>query len=210
MEKNFKKILEIFKDHQVRLQSKFFLEKFWLSDKEYINNWKVVSDSVFTKYFKHLPDLLFNKEFELMAIRGGTLFTEDEYLSLQKCMEAAGDKFFVVLENKNIRKKADDDLPYLQFKFPVSTTWKVLNNGDVNYPDISYDLLWIMNKEFFIFGDSGKWGKYSACDYYETPLDIIGFKSELEFVFQENFKRSKKEKEEIRGWLPKEYKEFIK
>ncbi|MDR1628195.1 MAG: hypothetical protein LBR79_05420 [Oscillospiraceae bacterium] len=210
MEKSFQKILGLFPEFQVRTLSQKFLEKFWLKDKEFTNDWEAVKEIVFSKSFKRLPDVLFNEGFEMIAQRGGTLFIKDEYLLLQECMKAAKDKFFVVVENRFIRKKADNDLPYLQFKFPVYTTWEELNNGDENYPDIAYDLLWIMNKDFFVFGDSGKWGKYAACDYYDTPLDIIGFKSELALIFQERFKQPKEEQEEIREWLPQEYKKLIK
>jgi hypothetical protein len=210
MEKDFQKILELFTEFHVRTQSQKFLEKFWLSDEELTNHWEAVKETVFSKSFKRLPDVLFNEGFEMMAQRGGTLFIEDEYLSLQECMKVAGDKFFVLIENRFIREKADNDLSYLQFKFPVYTTWAELNNGDENYPDIAYDLLWIMNKEFFVFGDSGKWGKYAACDYYDTPLDIIGYKPELSPIFKEHFKQPKEEQEEIREWLPQEYKALIK
>lgn len=210
MEKSFQKILEYYWESNAKTQSQKFLEKFWLSDKEFTNDWEAVKEIVFSKSFKQLPDILFNEGFEMIAQRGGTLFIEDEYLSLQECMKAAEDKFFVVVENRFIREKADNDLPYLQFKFPVYTTWEELNNGDENYPDIAYDLLWIMNKEFFVFGDSGKWGKYAACDYYDTPLDIIGFTPELANIFQEYFKQSKEEQEEIREWLPQKYKKLIK
>lgn len=210
MEKNFQKILELFQELQIRTQSQNFLEKFWLCNKELTSDWEAVKAIIFSKSFKRVPDVLFNEGFEVIAQRGGTLFTEDEYLSLQECMKLAGDKFFVVVENRLIRDKANNDLPYLQFKFPVYTTWQELNNEDENYPDIAYDLLWIMNKEFFVFGDSGKWGKYAACDYYDTPLDIIGFKPELASIFQEHFKQPKEEQEEVWEWLPEEYKKLIK
>ena len=210
MEKNFQNMLGFFLESNAQRQSQRFLEKFWLSDEEITNDWEAVKNTVFTKSFKRLPDVLFNEGFEMIAQRGGTLFIEDEYSLLQECMKVAGDNFFVLIENRFIREKTDNDLPYLQFKFPVCTSWEELNNGDENYPDIAYDLLWIMNKEFFVFGDSGKWGKYAACDYYDTPLDIIGFKSELVTIFQEHFKQPKKEWEKIRTWLPHEYKKFIK
>lgn len=210
MEKNIQNMLGFFLESNAQRQSQRFLEKFWLSDEEITNDWEAVKNTVFTKSFKRLPDVLFNEGFEMIAQRGGTLFIEDEYSLLQECMKVAGDNFFVLIENRFIREKTDNDLPYLQFKFPVCTSWEELNNGDENYPDIAYDLLWIMNKEFFVFGDSGKWGKYAACDYYDTPLDIIGFKSELVPIFQEHFKQPKKEWEKIRTWLPNEYKKFIK
>jgi hypothetical protein len=210
MEKSIQEILELYSEFQVRAKSQRFLEKFWLRDEEITNDWGAVKNAVFSKSFKQLPDVLFNEGFEMIAQRGGTLFIEAEYLLLQECMKAAGEKFFCVVENRFIREKADNDMPYLQFKFPICTTWTELNNGDENYPDIAYDLLWVMNKEFFVFGDSGKWGKYAACDYYDSPLDIIGYKQDLVSIFRERFKQSKEDQEEILEWLPQQYKELIK
>ena len=184
MENNFQNILAFFLEPYAQTQSQRFLEKFWLSEKEISNDWEAVKNTVFSKDFKRLPDLLYDKDFEMIAQRGGTLFIENEYLLLQECMKIAGDSFFVLIENRFIRERTDNDLPHLQFKFPVNTSWEELNNGNENYPDIAHDLLWVMNKEFFVFGDSGKWGKYAACDYFETPLDLIGFRSELSPIFK--------------------------
>lgn len=210
MENNFQNILALFLEPYAQTQSQRFLEKFWLSDKEISNDWEAVKNTIFSKDFKRLPDILYDKDFEIIAQRGGTLFIENEYLLLQECMKIAGDNFFVLIENKFIRERTGSDLPYLQFKFPVTTSWEELNNGNENYPDIAHDLLWVMNKEFFVFGDSGKWGKYAACDYFETPLDLIGFRSELSPIFQEYFKQPKKDLKEIKAWLPHEYKKRVK
>lgn len=209
MKKNFQEILKLFSELQIRVRSQKFLENFWIDEEDKLNYWELIKNKIFYSTFKHMPDTLFNEEFEQIVQRGGTLFTQEEYLLLQKCMKMAGDMFFVVIENNFVRKKEDDNIPYLQFKFPICTTWEELNNGDENYPDISYDLLWIMDKEFFVFGDSGKWGKYAACDYYDTPIDIIGFKPELAFVFQECFKQSREEQDDIRKWLPPNYRNLI-
>ena len=210
MENNFQNILAFFLEPYAQTQSQRFLEKFWLSEKEISNDWEAVKNTVFSKDFKRLPDLLYDKDFEMIAQRGGTLFIENEYLLLQECMKIAGDSFFVLIENRFIRERTDNDLPHLQFKFPVNTSWEELNNGNENYPDIAHDLLWVMNKEFFVFGDSGKWGKYAACDYFDTPLDLIGFKSVLSPIFQEYFKQPKKELKKIKAWLPDEYKKCLK
>lgn len=53
------------------------------------------------------------------------------------------------------------------------------------------------------------WGKYTANDYNDTPLDIIGFKPELACDFKEQFKQQADEQEEIWKWLPHEYKKLI-
>jgi hypothetical protein len=86
----------------------------------------------------------------------------------------------------------------------------MLKNGDENFPDISFDFLLLMDLNFFVFGDSGRWGKYAASDYHYTPLDIIGFKSELADIFREQFKQPKEDWEEIQKRLPQKYKKIIK
>ena len=154
---------------------------------------------------------MFNESFKLIAQKAGILFTKEEYFALQKCMKVSGDEYFVIIENKFARN-AIGDYPRLRFKFSVDTTWKELNNDDEkDFSDISsYDLILNPQKHFYVFGDSGKWGKYVANDYNYTPLDIIGFKPELAHIFKEYFKQSKEEQEEIREWLPHKYKELIK
>lgn len=196
-------------DSQVRILSNNFLEKYWLSHDEMSSIWIPIRDKIFCPNSKTLPDLMFNEGFELIAQRGGVLFTKEEYYAFQNCMKIARDKYFVLIENESVRN-TKGDLPHLRFKFPVDTTWEMLNNGDEYFPDISLELLSIMNKHFFVFGDSGKWGKYAASDYYDTPLDIIGFEPGLASVFNTYFKQSKKDQKEVMEWLPLEYRKRVK
>lgn len=90
-------------------------------------------------------------------------------------------------------------------KFPVDITWNEPING--NY--ISAILLEMPLNEYYVFGSSGSFGKYSANDYGK-PLDIIGFKNELSFAFNEHFKQSKEEKTALLELLPERYKGFIR
>ena len=213
MDGDFEKIIKQYNnpevDSQVRILSDKFLNEYWLPNEEMLNFWLPIKNRIFRPDSKDLPDLIFRKDFELIVQRGGILFTKEEYYALQNCMKIAGDKYFVLIENEFVRN-TKGGFPHLRFKFPINTTWETLNNGDENYPDISFETLFIMDKHFFVFGDSGKWGKYSAGNYGYTPLDIIGFNPELAPVFQEHFKLPKEEWEEIREWLPPKYKRLIK
>lgn len=197
---------------QDRELSKKYLENYWLGVNELNNNWLPIKNRIFNSYSKDLPELMFNEGFELIAQKAGILFTKVEYEALQKCMKVAGDEYFVIFENKTAGNTMPDYHP-LRFKFPVNTTWKELSNGDEKNltTDISsYDLLLNPQKHFFVFGDSGKWGKYTANDYHDTPLDIIGFKPEVAHLFQQHFRQSKEEQEEIWEWLPPEYQKIMK
>jgi hypothetical protein len=207
-ENEYQEILEYYIDLEARNLSEFFLKKYWLTNTEMLNFWIPIKNRIFNINSIDLPDLMFNKGFELIAQRGGILFTKEEYFALQNCMKVAGDKYFVLIENKFTRN-TEGDFPHLRFKFPADTTWEMLNNGDENFPDISSEAIFIMNKHFFVFGDSGKWGKYAASDYHNTPLDIIGFKPNLNSIFKEQFKQSKEDQDEIREWLPKNYRNHV-
>lgn len=198
-------------DYQIRKLSIRYLKKNWLHITLLNNYWLPIKNSIFKPGSKDLPEQMFNEDFELIAQKAGILFTKEEYSSLQKCMKIAGDQHFVIIENRTKKNTITDYHP-LRFVFSIDTTWEELNNDDDHsYNDISsYDLILNPQKHFFVFGDSGKWGKYTANDYNDTPLDIIGFKPGLAPVFREQFKQTKDEREEIRNWLPQEYKKLIK
>jgi hypothetical protein len=198
---------------QDRDLSKRYLEKYWLDITEFYSFWLPIKNKIFNPDSKDLPELMFNEGFKLLAQKAGILFTEVEYYALQKCMKAAGDQFFVIIENKNTLHSIRSDHIRLRFKYPVNTTWIELCNDNEKHLSTeisSYDLLINPQKHFYVFGDSGKWGKYTANAYGYTPLDIIGFKHELASIFQEHFKPSKKEQKEIHKWLPREYSKLIK
>lgn len=198
---------------QDRDLSKRYLEKYWLDITEFNSCWLPIKNKIFNPDSKDLPELMFDEGFELLAQKAGILFTKEEYYALQKCMKAAGDQFFVIIENKHTPHAIGSDHIRLRFKYPVNTTWSELCNGNEEHLTTeisSYDLLINPQKHFFVFGDSGKWGKYTANAYSYTPLDIIGFKPELASIFSEQFKQPEDEQEEIREWLPQEYKKLIK
>jgi hypothetical protein len=176
------------------------LQKYWLPEQEYLNIWKAIQDKIFVEG-KSLPDLIYHSQFELIALRGGCLFLEEDFKQLQKAMQKAGEKYFVIIQRSQEFTVGE---PMFRMKFPVNITWKELTSG--NY--ISAVLFEMSYNEYFVFSESGSWGKYSANDY-DYPLDIIGFKSELASIFREQFEQPKEEKEEIREWLPQEYKALI-
>jgi len=178
-----------------------YLQKYWLLEQEYLSVWKPIQDKIFIQR-KCLPDLIFHPEFEMTALRGGCLFLEEDFSQLQKAMREIGEEYFVIIQHSQEFMEGE---PMFRMKFPVNITWKELISG--NY--ISAVLFEMSYNEYFVFSESGNWGKYSANDY-EYPLDIIGFKPELASVFREHFKQSKEEREEIREWLPQKYKKLIK
>ena len=67
-------------------------------------------------------------------------------------------------------------------------------------------MLEMIHNEYFVFSESGLWGKYSANEY-KNPVDVIGFKPECEPIIRKQFKQSEEEWEEIKEWLPPKYKD---
>lgn len=178
-----------------------YLKKYWLPEQEYLRAWKPIQDKIFFEG-KSLPNLIYHPEFEIIALNGGCLFMEEDFLQLQKVMQRVGEEYFIVIQHSQDFTEGE---PMFRMKFPVNITWNEITSG--NY--ISAVLLEMSYNEYFVFGSKGNWGKYSANDY-ENPLDIIGFKPELAHIFEEHFKQAKEEQEEIRELLPQEYKGLVK
>ena len=187
-----------------------YLNKYWLTESEYLSRWKKIHQRIFNNIHICLPDLVFNSTFNLIALRGGRLFEKVDFLQLQKSLIEIGETHFVVIENTFDDKLFENtfgtyhELAF-RMKYPTNISWEELNNGSF----ISSTIVEDMHKEFFVFSESGKWGKYAANDY-KQPLDIIGFKPEYEAIFKNNFEQPSEEWEEIKEWLPPKYKDIIK
>lgn len=178
-----------------------YLNKYWLREQDYQKNWKPIQNNVFYQD-KGLPDLVYRLGFTVIALEGGSLFTEEDFKQLQNAMLEVGDDSFVIIQRSQESMQGE---PMFRMKFPVNVTWDELMSG--NY--ISAVLFEMNYNEYFVFSESGSWGKYSANDYVR-PLDLIGFNSELYPIFKKYFKQSQEEQEEIQEWLPREYKVLMK
>lgn len=178
-----------------------YLKRYFLPPVEYSQKWKPVQSSIFQNEKIGLPANVFKEGFALKAMRGGVLFEREDFENLQNCIKVIGDKNLIIIQNDfggAIKK------PLLRMKYPVDITWERLMSGNF----VSTVLFEMFANEYFVFSESGNWGKYSANDY-EYPLDIIGFEPKLAHIFQEYFRQPKEEQEEIREWLPQEYKALI-
>jgi hypothetical protein len=174
-----------------------YLERYWLSFAEYQSTWKQVQDRVFTSQEVGLPEMVFSPGYELQATRGGCLFVREEFVRLQECTQAISEKFLFVIENTFGGRVKD---PVFRMKFPTGISWEELAGGNF----ASSILLEMPHKEYFVFGESGAWGKYTANDY-EFPLDIVGFKQEVSSVFRNRSKTSESEEREVAQLLPPAY-----
>jgi hypothetical protein len=186
--------LEIYPD------SKDYIKKYWLNEEEYVSQWKPIQEKIFDNKVNWLPGRIFLPEFKLMALMGGGSFGKKDLILLQECMKELGEKYFVVIENCAIspkvyeyfkEKKVEFTGKPLKFKYPVDIKWKEIYTGDELTTEI---IMGFGGKEFYIFGESGLWGKYAATDYvsWDTdppggPLDILGFKDECAALFRDKF-----------------------
>lgn len=180
-------------------ETKRYLNKYWLPRQEYLSTWKDVQSCIFSE--NEFPQMVFRPGIELIVRMGGLLFNQDEFKLLKECLRNTNDKFIIIVEDYNEINPPHDSGPILRFKYPISATWEEINIGD----GISYELFQRPVRNFFVFGDTGNWGKYIANDY-ELPLEVLGFRKEYEMFFKQNFRVSKKEFEELSQFLPQEYK----
>lgn len=177
-----------------------YLEKYWLSNEEYLSTWRNIQQNIFITN-KSLPHLIYKDNFNIIALQGGCLFLEKDFLQLQKILLNIGEKYFVVIQNNQEFTKGE---PMFKMKFPVNITWKEMISGGA----ISAVLINMFYNEYYIFGESGKWGKYIASDY-DYPIDLFGFTQELTPIFEKFLSQTKDEQIELWKWLPKEYKNRV-
>ncbi len=198
--KEYYKQLEAFSSFEdVTLTTSFF-ERYWLSKKELEETWIFIQNQIFYDLSVDVPALVFRNEFKLLPMIGGILFGEVDYRLLQECMKFSGDTEFVVIENYDEANPPHNSGPLLRFKFPVDTTWDELNNGGF----ISVELFGMPHKNYYVFGNTGNWGKYTASDY-ENPIDVIGCTSEYINFFKSVFKDYAGDYKKIKDFLPAAY-----
>jgi len=174
-----------------------YLKKYHLFEDEHQKIWKPIQNSIFKNLDKSLPEMMFSEDFSFLATIGGVLFDQKEFLRLQSCILKLGDTRIVIIQNDF---GGEIETPLLRLSFPSDISWEELMSGNF----ISTVIFEMFTNEYFVFSESGKWGKYSAIDY-EHPLDIYGFMPQYESFFRDSFKQSKKELEEVKNYLPPNY-----
>lgn len=172
-----------------------YLERYWLPNHEYDSVWKQVQNQIFINQNIRLPEMVFKSGYELYPLLGGCLFEKIDFLNLQKCFSAFSEKNFFVIENS-----FDNNGPFFRMKFPADISWSELMSGNF----VSSIMMEMPHKDYFVFGESGKWGKYVANDH-EIPVEIFGFKNEISNIFKEHFSVLTEEMIELTAVLPAVY-----
>lgn len=195
----FKKQIEAYSFPDSIEETKLYLEKYWLYEHEYLTKWKNIQSTMFSLNLE-FPKMIVNSGYEFLVRKGGVLFEEQEFKEIQECSNLLCDNHILIVEDYNDLNPPHESGPILRLKYPSKITWDEINI----YDGISYELFQRPVRNYFVFGDSGKWGKYAANDY-ELPVDIFLFKKEYENLFKKRFKASGEELFELKEFLPKEY-----
>lgn len=177
-----------------------YLEKYWLQEQEYLSTWKEVQSSIFILDLK-FPEMIINPEFRFFPRQGGLLFEQEEFELLKECTKESKDKSLFIIEDYNEFSPPHESGPLLRFKYPINLTWSEINAGE----GISYELFQRPVRNYFVFGDSGKWGKYVANDF-DIPAEIYCFKKELELFFKQKFKIEDEEDIGLKELMPEYFK----
>jgi hypothetical protein len=224
MMKDYNEILNRILDDEIRKQAELYFQKYWLDEDEYFEKWRPFQDAIFDSKAKHLPDMMFNVGFELFPMVGGDIFiAESDFTLLQDCMHRTGDEHFAIVQNRNVVVEAYSGEnryrmePFTRFKYPVDISWAELMSGGI----VGSEHLQNACKDYFVFGDSGNWGKYVANSWIQPSnltgfnwLNIMGFKKQFSEIFIKNFEKVRQLEPEITTeillseWLPDPYKQL--
>jgi hypothetical protein len=116
------------------------------------------------------PENLFKPGLHLFAHVSTPLFTEEHFKLIKDIGNTMGDKWLYIIEECNEENSAIA----FKFQFPIYISWDELADGGF----ISDVLLNMHHNNYFLFGDSGKWGRW--CDYENSWMDyeIFGYNEE--------------------------------
>jgi hypothetical protein len=190
--KDYQKRLDQFTNNTDKKKIEEYMKKYWLNRQELNTTWLPIKNSVFTHDF-HYPDQVFNTSFDTIISIGFFALAEDDLKQFQECIKVTGDKYFVLVEDYDeeidpvVVNDGRDKYTQIstRLKYPSDISWEEIKSGDWFSKEVFEGPV----RDFFIFGDSGLWGKYAGNDQ-EYELDIIGYDKKYTDVFQEQFKNN--------------------
>lgn len=156
-----------------------YLRKYAIDEDEYCCQ----TLQLFRKVFRNMLDAnynissidiasVFRSGFQSEVHVASPIFSKETYLLFQEMCSAYGDRMFYILEDELCE---EDTAMVVKLKFPVSTTWNEIMSGEF----LSNAILRTACRNYYMFGDSGKWGRW--CDYDNNWLDyeIMGYSQVL-------------------------------
>ena len=201
-----------------------YTQLYALDSIEYQKKWHPIRASIFDLKARWWAEMMFQPGVEFIFDERKTVISYFQFTRLQKCMQALGEKEFVLIQNELHCRKIYRDTRFAEnpykLKFPANITYPALIDGGLDTLDMVAD--WWGIHDFFIFSESGKWAIYSpgnAIYFYgndrrkEIPLFTIGFRKEVEPLFAKVFKdltTEKKKKYIVEKCLPPTYQKYDK
>ncbi len=151
-------------------KGKAFLERYGISETAYETRWGPLQQRLFRAINKLGYDVRFRPDFAKIPLDGGVLFEAEEYRQLQAFMREIGDERLLIVQNP--LPKTDAPAPF-RLELPISLSWEALFEAGDYMASVLFEM---PHNEYFVFSESGRWGKYAANDYAE-PVDIYGIHS---------------------------------
>jgi hypothetical protein len=182
-----------FPDHKKQVE--IYLKKYWLDKTELNDIWIPIKNKVYSPKFKAIPDIVYNANFDHFIQKGGVVFGREDFNLFMSCIKVIGDKQFVILEDYDDANPPHTAGPALRFRYPTTITWEEIRSG----ADISDQTFKWPARNWFVFGDSGQWGKYTGSDY-KYPLDIIGFTRKYSSLFTRKLVIPKEDIADLKVW----------
>ncbi len=114
---------------------------------------------------------LFQRDFCLMGYSSSHIFYKESFLLTQDISRSCNEKFFYIIEWEGCEEPPE---AAFKLRIPVDISWKELISGGC----VSTGLFQFMNNEYYVFGDSGKWGKWCSYGNAYTDYEVFGYKQE--------------------------------
>lgn len=161
-------------NHEVLMQQAIvFLNQYAMNKFVY----KDVCTPVMQKIFKVSPSEIFDIRvmpmtemiedgFDYFSYHSSPLLWKESYELIQKVCAEYGDKYIFIVEEEECESSPDSAF---KLRIPVCKSWEELSNGGY----ISDVLFNRPNCNYYVFGDSGMWGKW--CDYDNNNMDYETF-----------------------------------
>lgn len=177
-----------------------YVEKYWLEYTKYREVWKPLQDMIFIE--NALPEQrVFKDGFDMIPIRGGHLFGEEEFNNFSTLLSDLQETAFMIIQTRNDVTK---DTPLMRFCYPWPVNWSEISGG--NY--LSEIMLGAMYNDYIMVGRNGKWGRYTCNDAVVLPWDLYFCKPELTPIFKKHLVPPDEDMEDLLSWLTEEYREL--
>jgi hypothetical protein len=168
---DFQRQIEAYAFPSSAAKSVSYLSAYWLSEAEYVQKWKPIQDTIFEHVSVSPPAVRINEQLAVFSTVGGVLFTKEDFRKLAVCLKDLPDTNFAVVEDFDIDRPPHGSGPVLRLRYPKSIHWDEMCVAEEG---ISYELFGRPVRNYFVFGDSGLWGKYAANDW-PNPRDYWAF-----------------------------------